>query len=188
MAAHATSDSRVSNYLNYYLQHKTGDPMSSRSSNIKFLLTRVLPLCLLVGVNGAGEVAHAQTPVVSGVAIVSPTNGDTFDLGELIRVRVNFDRDVEVTGNPTLSLTLDSGSVSAWFWYRDASALWFTYLVRPADHDPDGISIAINSLALNDGTIKIDGGTTDANLSLGAHVISNSTNRKVDGGREKRLR
>ena len=155
-------------------------------SPAKFLLTRVMPLCLLVGISVASEVASAQTPVVSGVTIDSPVSGDTFELGEIITVNVTFDRDVEVTGFPNLELTIGSATpVKAWIQRPPgpASTWRFTWVVLSADRDLDGISVGQNALMLNGGTIRISGGATDANLSLGTHAISNSTNHKVDGSR-----
>ena len=155
-------------------------------SPIKCPLTRALPLCLLIGLGVAGEVAYAQTPVVSGVTIDNPVSGDTFELGEIMTVNVTFDRDVEVTGFPNLSLTIGTATpVSAWIQRTTgpASTWRFTWVVLAQDRDADGISIGTNALTLNGGTIKISGGTTDANLSLGTHAITNSTNHKVDGSR-----
>ena len=151
-----------------------------------FLLTRALSLCLLIGLGFAGEIAYAQTPVVSGVTIDGPVDGDTFELGEIITVNVTFDRDVEVTGFPNLSLTIGTVTpVSAWIQRTTgpASTWRFTWVVLAQDRDADGISIGINALTLNGGTIKISGGATDANLSLGTHAITNSTSHKVDGSR-----
>ena len=66
-----------------------------------------LTICLLAAL--AAPFAAAQTPTVSGVSITSsPASGDTYELAEVIRVRVTFDRAVDVTGRPLLALTIGS--------------------------------------------------------------------------------
>lgn len=68
-------------------------------------LTRLLPLCLFLAV--VGEVAQAQTPVVSDVSISGgPGSGDTFELAEDIVVDVTFDRWVRANGRVQLALRI----------------------------------------------------------------------------------
>ena len=157
-------------------------------SPAKFLLTRVIPLCLLVGVSLAGEVASAQTPAVSGVTINSPAGGDTFELSEVIVVRVTFDQNTRITGSPRLALRIGSQTRQApWSEFSgSAGSSWieFVYVVVAADSDADGVSVNANAIDLNGGSIKIAGGSTDAALSLGSYAITNSGGHKVDGSRE----
>ena len=61
--------------------------------------------CLLAAF--AAQLAVAQTPVVSGVSISStPVSSDTYQLAEIIEVRITFDQNVPVSGEPSLALTI----------------------------------------------------------------------------------
>ena len=128
-------------------------------------------------VNGS----DSSPPGVRDIAFnSSPARGDTFGLGETVEVRVEFDRAVKATGSPQVVLTIGErmrhATLSAW----SPQSMHFEYTVQGPDRDEDGISIAANALALNEGTIKQAGDrTTDADLSHGA-VAANPT-RKVDG-------
>ena len=133
----------------------------------------------------AAQFAGAQTPMVSGVSITSsPVSGDTYELAEEIHVQVTFDRAVDVTGRPQLTLTVGSTTRQAGYAGSPGGTTYgFSYVVRSSDSDSNGVSVGASALALNGGTIKIRGGTTDATLSLGTHAIANSANHKVDGSR-----
>ena len=140
-------------------------------------------LCLLAAL--AAPFAAAQTPTVSGVSIVSsPASGDTYELAEVVHVRVTFDQAVAVTGLPQLALTIGAATRQARRGSSYASnVIDFFYAVQSSDSDSDGISVGANALTLNGATIKRRGGTADATLDLGSHAIANSTNHKVDGSR-----
>ena len=127
-------------------------------------------------------------PVVTQVALNSPVSGDTFELGEFIEVTVTFNKAVDVGGAPQLALTI--GAVTRQAAYASGTgtaSLVFRYAVAPADADTDGLSIAADALGLNDGTIDVADGTTDALLGLGAQAISNSGGHKVMGDDGKPL-
>ena len=50
---------------------------------------------------------EAAKPRVESVTIIStPHRGDTYGLGEWMRVRVRFDKTISVTGGPTLTLEI----------------------------------------------------------------------------------
>ena len=136
-------------------------------------------------------------PVVTAIYLdnhVPPPSGDTYVRGERVRVWVEFDRDVIVTGNPQVVLTIGSqtkqasysgfsiATVSGGGTIVDKAVLSFDYMVRATDSDEDGISIPANALVLNGGTIRLAGDATiDADL---AHVgIAADRSRKVDGSR-----
>ena len=122
-------------------------------------------------------------PRVSAVTIGAPAVGDTFERGETIDVTVMFNKTAAVTGTPQLALTIGSTTRQAAYASGGGTAsLVFRYVVVAADTDADGISIGSSALALNGGTIKEVGGTTNAVLGLGTHAIANSTNHKVAGG------
>ena len=132
--------------------------------------------------------SQQTAPTVSNVTIRSnPANGDTFELGERILVRVTFDRTVVATGVLRLALTIGSTTHRVGSNYgagTTRTSLFFSYYVDPSDRDLDGISIGVNALTLDGGTIRHVGGTTNAALGLGSHAITNSASHKVDGSRE----
>ena len=124
---------------------------------------------------------------------VPPPSGDTYVRGERVRVWVEFDRDVMVTGSPQVALTIGSQTRQATYTGHstvvvpgggtivDEGVLSFDYLVQATDRDADGVSITANALLLNGGTIKADDGTTDADLAHGA--VAADPARKVNGSR-----
>ena len=131
-------------------------------------------------VNGGVE----NAPNVNSAVVVSnPADGDTYGLGETIRVWVGFDRLTDVTGTPQLALTIGSDTRQAVFVENDRRVyeLDFAYVVQPSDRDSDGIDISASALTLNGGTIKIRGGATDARLNLDRVFTRGHRGHKVDG-------
>lgn len=128
--------------------------------------------------------SRETAPAVTRVFLPDPSNGDTYELGEVIEVSIFFDRPIDSTGQATLALTVGSTTRQATQSSPRFSSLTFGYVVQSSDRDADGISIGANALTLNGGTIRIRGGSTDASLNLGSHAISNSANHKVDGSVE----
>ncbi len=122
-------------------------------------------------------------PGVSALAIGSPHVGDTFERGETIEVKVAFTKAVAVTGTPQLALGIGSATKQASYAAGTGTdTLVFRYVVVTADEDSTGISIGTSALALNGGTIRVSGGTTDAVLSLRDHFVTDNGNYKVAGG------
>ena len=123
----------------------------------------------------------ASPPVVSNIFFRSPANGDTYELGETIDVRVDFHRAVTVTGSPQVALTIGTQTRHAAYTssWRDGRILTFSYAVQDGDRDADGIVIRNNALALNGGTIKSADGAADAVLTHAPH--SHGRSGKVDG-------
>ena len=125
---------------------------------------------------------------------VPPPTGDTYVRGERIRVWVEFDKEVTVTGSPRVALTIGGQTMHADYsgfsvmvtadggTIIDKDVLSFDYFVQATDRDEDGVGIPANALALNGGTIKHAGdGTTDADLAHDAAPADPT--RKVDGSR-----
>ena len=122
-------------------------------------------------------------PGVTGVAIGSPTVGDTFERGDTIEATVTFNKAVDVSGTPQLALAIGTQTRQASYASGTGTAsLVFRYTVASGDADNDGLSIGADALGLNSGTIDVAGGTTDALLGLGANAITNSGSHKVAGG------
>ena len=121
-----------------------------------------------------------EAPAVSSIAIVSsPARGDTYELGEIIEVAVEFDIAVTATGRPQMALTIGTETRHATFSRLDGQSLYFAYDVHEEDRDEDGISIAANALILDGGTITADDGTVDADLMHAA--VTAEGNIKVNG-------
>ena len=119
-------------------------------------------------------------PEVSDIALVSsPARGDTYGLGETVKVRVDFDRAVAATGKPQVALTIGTQTRRATLSSWSTQSLYFAYTVQEEDRDEDGISIAPNALALNGGTITSADGTIDADL--GHRAVAAESRRKVNG-------
>lgn len=110
-----------------------------------------------------------------------PAKGGTYELGETIEVRIEFDRAVTIAGKPQVALTIGTrtrhATLSAW----STQSLHFEYTVQGVDRDEDGISIAANALLLDGGTIKSDDGSADADLDHSA--TGPDPTRKVSGSR-----
>ena len=121
-----------------------------------------------------------EAPAVSSIAIVSsPARGDTYELGEIIEVAVEFDIAVTATGRPQMALTIGTETRHATFSRLDGQSLYFAYDLHEEDRDEDGISIAANALILDGGTITADDGTVDADLMHAA--VTAEGNIKVNG-------
>ena len=105
-------------------------------------------------------------PSVTGIYLISsPARGDTYELGETVRVVVEFDRAVTETGDPQLALTIGGEMRHATSAGWGGDSLSFSYTVQGGDRDDDGISIAANSLLRGGATITAADGTTEAVLT-----------------------
>ena len=89
-----------------------------------------------------------EPPLVAEVEIVSaPQAGSTYGTGEAITVEVTFDKQIHVTGEPVLTLSVGAHSRDAGFATGSGTTrLTFRYTVQEGDRDDDGISIAPNAL------------------------------------------
>ena len=110
----------------------------------------------------------------------TPASGETYRLGEQIRVAVTFSDAVTVTGTPQIGLTVGSATRQATYdaTRSKGTLLTFTYTVQATDADPDGISMAADALTLNGGTISLASDTTAA---LGHNAVATDDTRKVNG-------
>ena len=137
--------------------------------------------CLLA-FTAAAPITQAQIvpATISSIAISSsPAKGETYELGEIVEVRVRFDRSVRTTGTPRVALTIGKQTRYATLSSWTRLALSFDYAVQAGDRDEDGIGIAANALVLNGGTIKGADGATDADLRHEA--VAAAHNSKVNG-------
>ena len=125
--------------------------------------------------DGAGPEITADPLITS-----NPESGDAYDKGEAIQVAVTFNEPVTVTGKPRLRLTV--GEKRRWAKYdrseEDGARLIFSYKVKAADSDTDGVSIKKNSIDPNGGTIQDPDGNR-ARLRHGK--VSHQAEHKVNG-------
>ena len=127
---------------------------------------------------------QATAPALSAVSFVdSPANGDTYQLGETIEVKVVFDRYVAFSGSPRVALTIGGQTRLARLSYGRGTGgitdLHFKYVVQQRDFDADGIGIAANAIRLDGGSITARDGITDADLRHAA--LAADATRRVDG-------
>ena len=128
-------------------------------------------------VDGTIDLAPA---VIEVDMVFDPQRGDTYGVGEIFNIDVNFDEPIVLTGTPQLALKIGAQTRQAVFGWRNPESLIFLYTVQPSDRDADGISIAADALTVRGGTIR-DRNGNDADLSLGAHAIDDDPGYKVDG-------
>ena len=127
------------------------------------------------------EGPNLTSPFVKGLAITSNPGPDaTYVPGEAIEVTVTFNRNMEVTGTPLLTLSVGGQKRRASYIHGARAALVFFYTVAEGDNDSNGVSINSNSIALQGGTIRDASG---ADAALGHGPLVNDSNHKVDGNR-----
>ena len=119
-------------------------------------------------------------PKVTYIALVpSPATGDTYELGEEVRVRFEFDRAVTATGSPQVGLAIGTQTRHATLTGWGRQSLYFAYTVQASDRDEDGVSIAANALLLNGGTVMAAEGAAAADLTHEA--LAAQPGSKVNG-------
>ncbi|GAB4235197.1 MAG: hypothetical protein Tsb0034_09240 [Ekhidna sp.] len=128
--------------------------------------------------NSAGNtddvLVDAVAPVITSVNVPAD---NTYIIDEVLTFDVNFDKAVNVSGTPILSIILESPTVDASYVSgTGTSSLLFSYNVSEGDEDTDGIQLG--ALTLNGGTIQDDFGNV-ADLTLNA--VGSTTGVLVDG-------
>ena len=156
---------------------------SNPNSRLRHPLTWLLSLLIIALVALVlPSVAHAQStaPTVSSVAITSsPGMDNTYVTGDTITVSLTFSEAVTVTGTPYV--VVDIGGQPRNFKYSgdgsSAAAQPFSYTVLVGDRDGDGVSLQVNSLTLNGGTIQSTDDSANATLT---HAAVTFADHKVD--------
>ena len=96
-------------------------------------------------------------PTVGGLEInsASGVQNSLLNAGDNVSVAVTFSDNVSVTGIPQLTLVVGSTNRTATYASGNGSnPLLFQYTIQVGETDTDGISIGVNSLTLNSGTIR----------------------------------
>ena len=113
-----------------------------------------------------------------------PAPDHPYLLGDMIEVLIQFSENVWVTGNPQIALTIGSETRQAAYHGKSGGErLYFHYEVQAGDLDTDGISIGVDALSLNGGSIR-DAAGNDAELSLGDRAINDDFRHTVDGSQQ----
>ena len=121
-----------------------------------------------------GITIDTLAPTITGVALtptVTGAVGGYLNIGDVVHATVTFGENVVVTGSPTLNLTIGSTSYAAAYNSATSNAtnLVFDYTIQANQTDTNGISVALNSLSLNSGTIKdaADNAATLTHIAVG---------------------
>ena len=142
----------------------------------------LLALALLLPGSNAAQAQNAA-PAVTGVRVSStPASGDTYLLGETIRVTVAFSETVNVTGAPRLKIDMDPAAWGEkWASYESGggtTSLTFAHTVVEPNYSTQGIAVLANTLELNGGAIRSASSETEAAL---AHTeLAHDARHRVD--------
>ena len=131
----------------------------------------------IVNQNFTITVNDVTSPTVIDVLTSSSADNKTYGVGDKISIYVQFTESVAVTGTP--QLTLETGATDRTINYKatSSSIVEFEYTVQSGDESADLGYVAINSLKLNDGTIK-DAAGNNAVLTLPTPGASGSLDKE----------
>ena len=133
-------------------------------------------------VDGIVPAIKSAGPVITSDPDSSGPDDDTYTLGDVITVAVEFDRPMTVdtpSNGADPQLALQFGGATKQAAYSSGSGtktLTFSYTVATGDTALLGIRIPANALTANDATIKWTDGLNDADLS---HRTASFANHKV---------
>ena len=116
------------------------------------------------------------SPGILSVELTSEPGGG-YASGEEIDVTVRLNKAVTVTGTPQLGLTVGGTVRQASYRDRAGEVLRFVYTVADDDNDPDGVSVAADSLTLNGGTIRA---SANQNVVLTHAALADDADHRVD--------
>lgn len=137
-----------------------------------------------VGTAGTRTIAvDTVAATVSSVALTGATNAQnsTLNAGDIVTATVTFSEAVTVntgTGTPQLALNIGGTTVQADYAGGTGTAtLTFSYTIPAGQTDTNGIAVALNGLALNNGTIKDAAGN---NATLTHAAVADNASYLVD--------
>ena len=127
---------------------------------------------------------------VTGQTLIDLPPAFTYVPGSTLKIQVEFDKDVDVTGEPRVKIALaESGSVKEYLYVPYAAAessstrLVFAYEVT-GEHDSADMSLLADGLELNGGSIRNAGTQVNATLTdptvVGTTIIGHLNTRWVD--------
>ncbi|MCE2679882.1 MAG: hypothetical protein LW629_05410, partial [Burkholderiales bacterium] len=94
---------------------------------------------------------------ISSLSITSATGvqNSRLNAGDVVTVAVVFSELVDVTGAPTLGITVGASAVNATYASGSGSnTLNFVYTIQAGQTDADGINVSANAITLNGGSIN----------------------------------
>ena len=149
----------------------------------------LLALPVMALLLGLVSVAHAQStaPTISTVAITSsPGSDNTYATGDIITVSLTFSEAVTVdttNGTPYVRLSIGGDDYFAYYSGDGSSAAvqQFSYTVEPLLREATGVSVPVNSLRLNRGSIQAADDSANATLT---HSAMSFPNHKVTAAGE----
>ena len=125
---------------------------------------------------GLGHLVDTTAPAVRSIAFKS--TGPYNNIGDRIDIAATVSKTVTVTGTPTLTLIIGTVEKQAnYYTGTGTTQLNFRYTVTAGDVDMDGVSVKVNSLALNGGNIVDAFGS---NLTLTHDSITGGVSQSVD--------
>ena len=149
-------------------------------SNTGTIVQASRTLCAEIA-DGVGDVAHScaanqvEAPTIEGTPRLSASGGDgAWTPGETVEATVTFSEAVTVDGTPTIGLML-GGTQKQSASYRSGSGtreLVFAYTLSESDGSHTAMGVALDSLALNGGSITSEATGADAELSHDGTIIT----------------
>ena len=123
-------------------------------------------------------------PVVTGVTLTSNPGSDgipDYAIGESVTATVTFDKAVDVTAGPQITLLFGTADKAAdCAAATNTTTMECSYEVVANDTAPDGVAVKANTLTLNGGTIYSTGSTTNA-ATLTHLALALQSGHLVDG-------
>ena len=120
---------------------------------------------------------------VTGVTFASTPTDTYYNAGEMIRIDVDFNENVTITGAPTFSLTV--GRRARTMAYdadaSDADTLRFNYSVVDGDVDDDGVSYGSDALRAG----RIESGSPPAAVDRIVPAIARDRGHRVDASKPR---
>ena len=120
---------------------------------------------------------------VTDVTFASTPTDTYYNAGEMIRIDVDFDENVTITGAPTFSLTV--GRRARTMAYdadaSDADTLRFNYSVVDGDVDDDGVSYGSDALRAG----RIESGSPPAAVDRIVPAIARDRGHRVDASKPR---
>ena len=129
-------------------------------------------------------------PEVTGVALTSDPNDDgrtgnddTYAIGDSVTATVTFDKAVDVTAGPQITLLVGTAEKAAdCVAATNSTTVECSYEVAAGEAAPGGVAVKANTLTLNTGTIYATGSTTNA-AALAHSALAPQSGHLVDGKR-----
>lgn len=130
------------------------------------------------------DATATPAPRIRTIPMESHPEGEAYGTGEYVEVTALFDRGVDITGTPELSLRIGEDTKRAtfqangWRGWFDTQAQ-FRYQVEEGDLDLDGIGIPADAVDLNGGAVSLVG-HPDVAADLSNAALPDDSGHKVD--------